>query len=91
VIRNQTANDELTKMKIKTEIEQEPTTRKVQKAQKGQQRNVNSNNGNIRVSKSTHDMKLKCFYSNADQMMNKRDELKLLIQQHKPVVIGITE
>ena len=31
------------------------------------------------------------MYFNADSLLNKRDELKLLLDEHKPMVVGITE
>ena len=34
---------------------------------------------------------LACMYFNADSLLNKRDELKLLLDEHKPMVVGITE
>ena len=31
------------------------------------------------------------MYFNADSLLNKRDELKLLLDEQKPMVVGITE
>ena len=34
---------------------------------------------------------LACMNFNADSLLNKRDELKLLLDEHKPIVVRITE
>ena len=36
-------------------------------------------------------LRLPCIYTNADQFLNKRHELKTLIEMRKPLVIGSTE
>ena len=34
---------------------------------------------------------LACMHFNADSLLNKIDELKLLLDEHKPLVVGVTE
>ena len=34
---------------------------------------------------------IKCLYTNADTLTNKMPELKVLIEEHKPLIIAITE
>ena len=34
---------------------------------------------------------IKCMYFNADNLLNKRNELKLVIAEHNPSMIGISE
>ena len=33
----------------------------------------------------------KCLYTNADQYMNKRNEMKILVDENQPDIVGITE
>ena len=43
------------------------------------------------VNKTTILPKLKCFYTNADQLFNKLPELMVRTRDNKPDIIGITE
>ena len=48
-------------------------------------RNENSDKGVYKLGQCT------CFYTNADQLMNKRTEFKAKIDSYNPDIIGITE
>ena len=42
-------------------------------------------------SSSVNNQNCKCLYTNADQYLNKRNEMKALVEIHQPDIIGITE
>ena len=44
-------------------------------------------NSSLFVNKSN----CKCLYTNADQYMNKRNEMNILVEEHQPDIVGITE
>ena len=64
-----------------------PKDRNINNVQKQREKVFNDTD----VNKTTVLPKLKCFYTNADQLFNKLPELMVRTRDNKPDIIGITE
>ncbi len=74
------------------QLKKESKTMVIRNSNLATNKNVN-NNGSHQNSKSVSRRTncFKCMYTNADSLLNKRDELNLCIAQNNPDIIGVTE